>query len=430
MCIQQRLLEHVSFRQVAKELGKDPGTIAKEIRRNSFREHTGAWGTCHNACHLRVDCSVRNLCQDKHCRKACCFCGKCNLFCPDFKEEICTRLLRPPYVCNACSTRRHCALTKTLYYADKAQKAYANRLKESRSGISYTADELRYLDELLRPLVKRKQSLHSICVTQKDKLICCERTLYQLIDQGLFSIRNLDLPRKVRYRPRQKAKAHKVDRLCRENRTFLDFHAFLQRYPGLTETQIDSVVGRIGGKVLLTIFWPQAQFMLLLLRDQNTSQSVIDCLNLLNNRLGVDRFRRLFPVLLGDNGSEFSNPTAIEHTIDGLWRTRLFYCDPQKPEHKPGIERNHEFIRQVLPSGTSFDHLTQSDMDLLASHMNSYLRPSLNDKTPCKVFSYLFGPDFLEALSVRLIPAADVNLSPSLLPTPPAAHNCEVDCHG
>lgn len=70
----------------------------------------------------------------------------------------------------------------------------------------------------------------------------------------------------------------------------------------------------------------------------------------------------------------------------------------------------------VLPKGSSFDHLAQADVDKLMSHVNSYSRPSLQDKSPCDLFAFLHGTDLLELLGVRKIPANEILLKPRLIP--------------
>ncbi len=74
---------------------------------------------------------------------------------------------------------------------------------------------------------------------------------------------------------------------------------------------MDSVIGEIGGKVLLMVLFP-CGMLLARLRDTNNSQSVIDYIDSFERNFGLDLFRKLFPVILTDNGSKFSNPMAIE----------------------------------------------------------------------------------------------------------------------
>ena len=99
----------------------------------------------------------------------------------------------------------------------------------------------------------------------------------------------------------------------------------------------------------------------------------------------------------------------------GEVRTRVFYCDPQRSDQKGGIEVTHEFIRRILPKGTSFSHLTQADISLMMSHINSYTRKKLNNRSAHQLFSFFYGDDILDRLDIHQIPANDINLTPKLL---------------
>lgn len=417
-----------SFRQIARKLDKDPSTISKEVRNHRVFMSTGAVGRNPNRCIHKLKCDASKLCNDPQCRlNFCSFCRRCNKICPDFQENHCPLLSKPPYVCNGCETLRKCVLNKYFYQAQTADKDYRVNLTDSRSGLSYTEDELRYVNEVITPLVKKKQSIHHICATHPDKMLCSERTIYNLIGQGILSVRNVDLPRKVRYRPRQKAKPFKVDKNCRRGRTWQDFQQYMQEHPDTPIVEMDTVEGQKGGKVLLTIFFTQSSLMLAYIRDHNTSQSVIDIFNNLDRVLGREVFSRLCPVLLGDNGSEFSNPEAIEYDTAGQQRTRVFYCNPSSPYQKGGIEREHKFIRMVLPKGRSFDHLVQVDVDKMLCHINSLVRKKLNDMAPNATFSFFHGDSILRILGIRTIPPAEVTLTPALLRNPKEVNKLEKD---
>ena len=86
---------------------------------------------------------------------------------------------------------------------------------------------------------------------------------------------------------------------------------------------------------------------------------------------------------------------------------------------EPHVERNHEFIRLVLPQGSSFDNLSQHHFDLLMSHINSYSRKSLGDKSTFEMFAFLYGDGLLKKLlhlvCQQVIPPNDIILKPSLL---------------
>ena len=131
--------------------------------------------------------------------------------------------------------------------------------------------------------------------------------------------------------------------------------------------------------------------------------------------MGTAAFRRLCGVILTDRGSEFRSTYGIEHDANGKLRTQVFYCNPYCSWQKGGVEKNHEFIRQVLPKKTSFDWLTQDAIDLMMSHINSYPRARLNDESPFEVEEFLMGKQLLAKLNLQKIPAKDVILRPTLL---------------
>ena len=154
--------------------------------------------------------------------------------------------------------------------------------------------------------------------------------------------------------------------------------------------------------------------MLAFLRDANNAKSVIDIFDSLYEGLGAEEFQKIFILLLADNGSEFSNPKAVEFTDDGERRTRMFYCDPSAPYQKGSCERNHEFIRSCIPKGKDLSEYTQSDITLMMNHINSYARGSLGNKCPYEVFRFFYGDKLLNLLGCVTIPAQQITLKPSL----------------
>lgn len=338
----------------------------------------------------------------------------CNKVCTDFEPQVCTRLAKSPHVCNGCGKIGECNFEKRLYIAASAQEEYRTTLVESRSGISFTEDELTALDELISPLIKQNQSPHHICATSADSLMISERSVYRLIDANLISAINLDLPRKVRFKPRKKKRSFKVDKSCRINRDFECFKKYMEEHPDTPVVEIDSVEGKKGGKVLLTIHFVKCEMMLAFLRDANTAKSVEDIFDALYTDLGQDCFSNIFPLLLADNGSEFSNPSRIEFDENQFRRTRVFYCDPNAPYQKGSAERNHEFIRYFIPKGKDLSAFTQYDISVMMNHINSYCRASLGNKSPYDVFRFLYGNKLLDLLGCTTIPAQQVTLNSSV----------------
>ena len=413
--IERLLKERMSIKQIAKELDKDKSTISREIRKRALASDKYAPYRIHNRCVKRNACQKKHLCQDKsNCVKHCSLCKYCNELCDEFEEQVCQKLFESPYVCNGCIEESQCVLRKKYYLHRKAHEAYRELLIESRTGANITEDELHTLDEFISPLIKRGQSVHHIAANNPDQFNISEKSIYRYIDGGLLEARNIDMPRVCRLKPRKsKPVEHKVDNKCRIGRTFSDYNSFIEKSE-MQPVEMDSVIGRPGGKVLLTLFFKSCDLILAFIRPRNTSQSVIDVFNDLHKCLGKRCFSKLFPVILTDNGSEFSNPSMLELDKAGTKRTTIFYCDPYAAFQKPGVELTHEFIRKILPKGKSFDTLEQPDINLMLSHINSYSREKLNNKTPYELFGFLYGFDVLEKLNIIKIPANAILLKPSL----------------
>lgn len=403
--IENNLNANISLKQIGRNINKHCSCISREIKNHYITKNTGSVGRKFNNCLYRRTCHNR---------------GKnCNLKnCIEFVEEKCFLLNKPPYVCNGCKKRNQCTLSKQFYSASYAQDEYEENLKESRSGVVIEQDEIDHLNSILTPLIKEKgQSIHHAIINNKNKIMHSENKIYKLIDLGLLEVRNIDLPRKVRFRQRAKqVTVYKVDKNCLENRTYEDFKKYIQVNPDTPIVEMDTVEGRKGGKVLLTIHFINCSFMLAFIREHNDAQSVIDIFNNLQDILGIDKFKELFILILTDNGSEFSNPTEIEFDLNtGEKRTQIFYCHPSSPFEKGSCEVNHELLRRILPKGTSFDELNQNDINLIMSHINSYKRKKLNNVSPYEMFSTIYGKDTIDKLNIRKIPANDINLTSDIL---------------
>lgn len=408
------LKQDKSIRQIAKVLNRDPTTIAKEIKKHLEVKETGCGGRPFNQCKHSDQCLKTKVCGAKWCLDFCYKCSKCNSVCKNFEEQICERLISSPYCCNGCTKTRSCHYRKKFYRANIAQNEYKHTLSESRKGFYIRKLEAKRMEEIITKPILQGQSIHHVYLAHKDDITISERTIYTYIDGGVFKLKNIDLPRKVRYRPRRKKVEHKIDKQCREGRTFEDYKEYMRGNP-LAVVQMDTVKGGMSGKVLLTLHFVSCGFMLAILRDANTSKSVIQAINRLDSVLGRERFKKLFPVLLTDNGSEFSNPMRIEADLNGEIRTRVFYCDRNRPDQKGSIEVTHEFIRRIIPRGQSLEHYTQEDINLMMSHINSYGRKRLNDISPYDVFTLMYGQGTAELLGIQKIPYDEINLTPDLL---------------
>lgn len=419
LVIQKDLTNRLSFKAIGIHLGKDCTTISKEVKSHILFLKKGAPYRPFNDCLHRSHCYHYGDICGKCSRKAktkCSSCTSCLSHCPDYTKEECPLLKKPPYVCNGCGIMHMCTLEKHLYDAQYAQNEYEVIRTESRSGFNLTEEELAQLDSVISPLLKKGQSIHHIMANNPDTVLRCEKTIYSYIDSGLFQGRNIDMPRKVRFRPRRKKSvALKVDKACRIGRTYEDFQQFLAEHPEIPVVELDSVEGVKGGAVLLTVHFVLQKFQLAFLRKANDSKSVTDIFNSLYDTLGKKLYMKLFPLLLADNGSEFSDPRALEYGPDGERRSRVFYCHASAPNEKGSCEVNHEFIRRVIPKGVDIGRYTQEDIDLMMNHINSYSRPELGNKPPYAMLSFHYSRKALALFGFETVKPNDIILTPALL---------------
>lgn len=419
IAIEAGIYARKTLTEIAKSIYKSRRHVSEEIRRNGTQvsgEHPYR-KICHNA----TGCKRKGLCGKADCTRRCCTCQEidCQSICSTFRSGACKQLEKPPYVCNVCTNRRRCKMDRLYYIAQQADAVARRRYAQARSKPQIQGEDLAVLDALVTPLIRKGQPLTHIYAEHGEELPVSQRTLYHYIDEGVLSIGNLDLRRKVGYRPRKKKKAPTegaLNQKYRQNRTYEDFTAYMARRPDTMYVEMDTVKGcREQGKRMLTMHFVEQNFMLILLMRDGKAETVVEQFDWLTSVLGLETFRTLFPVILTDNGSEFKHTREMEYTVDGQRRTHVFYCDPQASWQKPHIEKNHEYIRYVLPRGKSFNPYTQQDIVLLLNHINSTRRSKLDGKTP---FELAKSPEFQRlkaALELKAIPADEVNLTPRLL---------------
>ena len=417
--IEQELSAGSTFSSMASFLGKDPSTISKEVRRN--RAQKARLGVPKdNDCINQRSCSIRHICGDEQCHRACISCRvlNCHDICPDYRSRHCSKLDKPPYVCNGCPEKQTCHLAKYYYSATNAQKEYEFRLSSSRSGINMDPEELKALNELVSPLIRNGQPLSHILSVHADEIPCSLRTLYNYIDKGLLDARNLDLPRKVRFKKRRHrfSQPSQTEQNYRHRRTYKDFQRYTEAFPDLEVVELDTVKGsRDAGKCLMTLLFRRSGFMLVFLLNRCNQECVIDRFNMLYNLFGYRLFKKTFPIILTDNGSEFKNPWAIENAPDRKLRTRVFYCDPYLSHQKGRLERNHEFIRYIIPKGRSMYFLDDEKVRQLTNHINSVARESLNGTTPFDMAALLLDKRIPVLLGLKKVSPDKVLLKPVLL---------------
>ena len=421
LAIETGLCRGESFKKIAKRIWRHPSTVAHEVLEN--RTHINATYYADKDCEWVKRCTITGLCgaSEAECGQKCKFCKKhvCTVLCNRYESMACHNPDKPPYVCNTCKSRRWCVKDRYIYSAQYADAMVSRRRSDSRKGIRLSSEEKQFVDELVTKLVKKGQPLTHIYAEHAEEMPMSLRSLYNYIDAGELTIKNIDLRRKTGYKPRKK-KYKDVkgfsNQSHREGKTYEDFEAFIANSEQRV-VEMDTVRGtNAASKRLLTMIFRDNSIMLLFLLPDGRAESVKRVFDYLERGLGTERFCRLFPVFLTDNGSEFKRTEDLELTEDYVCRTKIFFCDPMASWQKPHIEKNHEYIRYVIPKGKSFNPYTQDDMTLLMNHINSTRRHSLGNKSPYELIDE--NDEDMQALfhllKMDLIPPDEVHLKSDL----------------
>ena len=284
----------MNFKEIAKFLSKDSTTISKEIKKHRIRKEPNTFNGCSNICKNR-------------------------------------------FVCNSCSSKGACRLVKYYYRALPSYHQYKHTLSTSRQGINLSNEVLCELDNIVSLLIKQGQTISHIYQTQNLK--CSKSLLYNYIGQNQLSARNIYLPRRVRFSKRKSKKIPPKDNTIRKGRTYENFEKYLLDNPDASIVEMDTVEGKKCGKVLLTMLFRNSKLMIAFLLQDKTRNSVLKVFNWLESILGNELFTKTFPVILTDNGIEFSNLLSLEFNHDGTGKTKIFFCNPGASYQKGAIEK-------------------------------------------------------------------------------------------
>lgn len=332
-------------------------------------------------------------------------------------DQVCPILLKAPFACNGCEKRhrKNCVYTRQQYVAKRAQEEYETVLKESRTGIPLNKESFYQTERTISDAVRNGQHIyHAI---QANDLPVSTSTVYRHIKKGYYSISPLDLPRMVTFKPRHTKAAQYVPGWVKDGRRYEDYLTYMEDHPGTPIIQLDTVIGSIGGKTIMTMHFVDCDFMIgILLENKTAPEAAAKIIELKAHLLRHGfSFHSIVPMILTDNGGEFSRVCAFEDNADGILETHMFFCDSNASYQKPHIEKNHTLLRDIVPAGSSFDLFSQETVNLIFSHVNAVKRKQFNGKSAYDMFAFTYSVELASVLGIDAIPADQVMQSPRLL---------------
>lgn len=359
-------------------LEKDPTTLSKEVKKHRTPINMDTPHYTYSSMYCKT-CSKSRDCKNKEYMK-----GRQGA-CPSYERILCKYLKGFPWVCNGCRKRHLCNLSKSYYNPISSHDAYKYTLVDSRLGISMTQKEFDSIKEVLVQGLKKKQSIEHILAS--NDLAISVKTAYNYLHAGYLT----DLThthRILRLKP-EKGKKHNSLILRKEKigKQYEDFQKLLEENPGMHYVQMDTIIGkRENGPVVLSLHCVTLHFQFYFLLKDKSASSVVEKLNEIQVIIGLENFKKVFGIILTDNGSEFSNINGIMADPNtGEMKCQLFFCHTYASREKGACEKNHEYFRYILPKGYSFDSLTQEDLNLMTSHINSTKRKSTDFSTPLEL---------------------------------------------
>lgn len=385
--IENGLNNNKSINKIAKEINRSHSSILREVDRNKKFSEPSQWNNY----------KINN---------------------PDLNLS-CEKLNKSPYVCNGCKSRSGCRKLRYTYYAREAQKMYEELKTDCRSGIDLTQTQIDEINQVIKPLLDKGQTLNHLYINHPKTLDLSKTTFYRYVNNGVFDFGPMDFPRIVKYKHRKKNKYRRTrqEREILKGRKYDDFIEYISKNPNTTIVEMDTVEGiESEPYCFLTLLWRNSNFMLIFKLESQTKDEVSRIFKYLQETLTLDEYKKMFEVILTDNGHEFYGVDDIENIQDtGENITKLFYCDPGASYQKGSIEKNHEFIRYILPKKTSFKDVTEEQVILIMNNINNLCRESLNEKSPYEAMQFLVSKEILYKLNCYYIEPDDVIMNKTLL---------------
>lgn len=349
------------LKDIAESVGFDPTSISKEVKRN------------------RIGITV------------------------GLNSSNCKKLNRWPYVCLGCKERyRNCPFTKYKYDAKIAQKKADDNLVNSRRGIDLDSDDFKKIDEIIKNGVDNNKSIYQIKIENNNVIDKSVTTLYRYVNKNYLTTKRIDLPYAVKLKKRKHNKKYEYsnNKIDRSNHTYLDYLAFIHQNPGVFVWQLDFLGAiKTDNNSILSLIQPNLQFIIIESIKNANSEKVVNFFDELENKIGTEAFKTLFPAFLTDRDPSFADIDGICFSkITGEERCKLFFCDPYVSNQKANIENANKQLRIFFPKGTSIDKFTKENIKRINQTILDRPLRSLDGFTAKEAFIKVFDEELFNKL--------------------------------
>ncbi|MZR06709.1 IS30 family transposase, partial [Lactobacillus helveticus] len=208
----------------------------------------------------------------------------------------------------------------------------------------------------------------------------CTRTLYNYVDQGLMTIKNYNLPEKLK----RNTKLHHVRQNKKKlGRSIEERPKEIEQRSEFGHWECDLVLGHKtkDDQVLLTLSERMSREFLIIRIPDKTSASVMQAFQMLQKQYS-EHWNDIFKTITTDNGSEFADLANLEQVS----KTLIYYAHPYTSCDKGTVERHNGLIRRFIPKGDCINNYSLQQIIDIETWCNSLPRKILAYHTPDEIF--------------------------------------------
>lgn len=315
-----------------------------------------------------------------------------------YNSHNCEKLNRWPYVCANCKLRyKNCPFIQFQYDAKTADKKAEANLINSRRGLDIDSDEFKQLDKIIKKGTDENKSIYQIKIENNDIINKSITTLYRYVNNGYLTTKRIDLPYAVKYKKRKHNKKYDYsnNEIDRTGHTYLDYLSYIHKNPRINVWQLDFLGAiKTDSKAILSFILPEVHFTLIDIIKNPDSNKIVKYFDELEEKIGIDNFKELIPVILTDRDPCFSDIIGICFSkVTGEERCQIFYCDPYVSNQKPNVENINKQLRKFFPKKTSVDKYSKNDIKKINKTLLNIPIRSLDGNSPEDAFKVIYGED-------------------------------------
>ena len=260
----------LTLNSIANMLEKDPTTLSKEVKKRRITKDSFI------PSYKFTKAYCKSCANYKNCTKRTSLTSSDLGICNNYKRFFCKYTTKFPYVCNGCYKRCFCNYPKFYYNPLEANDEYKYTLKDSREGSTFTLSEFKQIDEIVSNGLKNGQSVDHII--NSNDLPICSKTAYNYLNKGYFTANKLNTHRMVRIKrlERKKTENSKILRQRKIGHLYEDYLAYQETHMDEILSQWDTVEGKKGGKLILSIKLVKLQIQFYFLLPNKTAKAVVD----------------------------------------------------------------------------------------------------------------------------------------------------------